>query len=97
MCPWHMTDRGHSQAVISGRGKGEGICGMDHCSLRTTTAPPERGRQLLAGAVLSSYFVHFVVVVPLIEPVAGNVAFGAKVNLTPKLCFLLLQPIELTR
>ena len=30
MCPWHMTDRGHSQSVISGRAKDEGICGMDH-------------------------------------------------------------------
>jgi len=30
MCPWHMTDRGRLQAVISGRTKGEGISRMGH-------------------------------------------------------------------
>ena len=41
--------------------------------------------------------MHLDVVVPWVEPTAGNVAFGLKLNFTPKLCFLLLQPIELTR
>ena len=66
-------------------------------SLRTTTAPPERGRQPASVLCLADYFLHFAVVVPSVEPTAGNVAFGLKLNFTPMSCFLFLQPIELTR
>ena len=90
--PWGSAGRRGRRGRARRRVRGAAL----GCSLRTTTAPPRRGRRPFR-ILLAADYLHFAVEVPDALGFGGWAGFGAKVSFAPNLCFLFLQPTDETR